>query len=451
MTGWRVAALVADPVGGEILVDGSDGSDGTGARVPRLPSVELPPGESPDDEVAFGALEELLGAPIVSLRKGEFDVAEDRESGTIVILIGPIELGRGGASGLRRVAATDVLENLEPAGARDAIRSWLERLHGPPVANEPPWARAGWFERATAWMTSELTKVDLPPTEPVRIMYQSVLGTIILARYGDRATYLKCPVPYFHAEPTITVALARRTPGWVPDVIAIEPAEGWLLMHDLGGGPLGKEPPATWPSGATRIAQIQSAWVGHVDELVAAGAHVRPLEPLIDGLPTMLDRAMLGDRLAPEVRAAWTDATPRLIDACRRLADIGLPDSVIHGDLHPWNIAVTERGLVVFDWSDAAVGNPFVDLAVTLGRVKDIAVRRQVLDAYLDGWADLLPRDRLETAATAAMAAGGVYQVETYLRLLPGLDPLDRGVFAAADVRWASRALAGLEHGLETP
>jgi hypothetical protein len=49
--------------------------------------------------------------------------------------------------------------------------------------------RAGWFERASAWTIARLTDVGLPPTEPPKIMYQDVLGTVLRTRSGDRATY----------------------------------------------------------------------------------------------------------------------------------------------------------------------------------------------------------------------------------------------------------------------
>jgi len=38
-----------------------------------------------------------------------------------------------------------------------------------------------------------------------------------------------------------------------------------------------------------------------------------------------------------------------------------LPSTLVHGDLHADNIARTGRGYVLFDWTDACVGHPFVD------------------------------------------------------------------------------------------
>ena len=141
------------------------------------------------------------------------------------------------------------------------------------------------------------------------------------------------------------------------------------------------------------------------------------------------------------MRARWLEALPRLVDACHELAAIGLPDALIHGDLHPWNVALRDDGLRVFDWSDGAVGQSFVDLPVFVTRTKDLALRARLREAYIDGWADLMARDRLERAADLAMTVGALYQVETYLGLVPAIDPLDAGTFDGSDARWLGRAL----------
>jgi aminoglycoside phosphotransferase (APT) family kinase protein len=163
----------------------------------------------------------------------------------------------------------------------------------------------------------------------------------------------------------------------------------------------------------------------------------------------MLDSGGLGSRLAPEVRAAWIAAMPRLLAACQALGDLGVPDTLVHGDLHPHNIALTPRGPLVVDWSDGAVGHPLLDLAVFLRRTKARDLRRRLRDAYIDGWDGVVAHARLQDAVTLAMAVGAAYQVETYQALLPAMDAPDRAAFEGADERWLQQALDGLEQGLD--
>ena len=111
---------------------------------------------------------------------------------------------------------------------------------------------------------------------------------------------------------------------------------------------------------------------------------------------------------------------------------------------------MTGHWLVVCDWSDGAIGPAFGDLAVFMLRTKDLAIRRTCRDAYLDAWSDLAPRKKLERAAELAMPAGALYQVLTYLTLVPGLPPEDQVVWAGADAHWLRNAIAALDGGLDT-
>ena len=91
--------------------------------------------------------------------------------------------------------------------------------------------------------------------------------------------------------------------------------------------------------------------------------------------------------------------------------------------------------------SRGAVGPSFVDLPVFIVRAKEPEVRVRLREAYVDGWTDLMARDRLEAAAELAMTVGALHQVETYLGLVPGLEPLDGRTFADSDTRWLKRAI----------
>jgi hypothetical protein len=203
----------------------------------RLPSVELPQLDDPPTEVLLAPLAAHLGQPATPLRFRP-NGRDDADSGTVVFHLEPMAATDG-----RRYAGADEvragLETLEPPEARDEVRWWLDHLDAPADPREAPWTHAGWFERASAWTVARLTEAGLAPTEPPRVMYQDVLGTVVRTPSGDRATYMKTPVPYFRAEATIAAALARRTPDMVPQVLAVEPAEGWLLMGDVGDRILG--------------------------------------------------------------------------------------------------------------------------------------------------------------------------------------------------------------------
>jgi aminoglycoside phosphotransferase (APT) family kinase protein len=83
-----------------------------------------------------------------------------------------------------------------------------------------------------------------------------------------------------------------------------------------------------------------------------------------DGFRAAFDRA--GSALPPEARTvaeATLDALPRGTSVC-------------HGDFHPGNVVMSERGPVVIDWLTASRGNPVADVARTLLLATDAALPR---------------------------------------------------------------------------
>jgi aminoglycoside phosphotransferase (APT) family kinase protein len=140
---------------------------------------------------------------------------------------------------------------------------------------------------------------------------------------------------------------------------------------------------------------------------------------------------------------------PELASACNRLDEIGPDPTLVHGDLHPWNVAVGAGGPIVYDWSDAAVGHPFIDLPVFVRRAEDPAVRRTLRSAYLARWSDVLSPAALEEAGDLALVVGSVYQAQSYVAILESLDPEDRFDMAAAGGVFLRFAVAMLRDGIE--
>jgi hypothetical protein len=299
-------------------------------------------------------------------------------------------------------------------------------------------------------MVDRMTDARLPVTESPRLAYQGPMGAVLRAGSDGQATYLKWPTLAFPHEAAITGTLSRHAPEAVPSVIAAEPGENWLLMHDHRGRPVEDQPSDRWMDGLRRHADLQRDSVRWADEIPAIGGQRRSLERLATAIPTMLDYDDLRGRLAPEVREAWVGTVPRLVDACVALDAVGLPNTLVHGDLHPGNIVVTpDDRYIVVDWSDAALGNPFVDLATYLIRTKNRELRSRLLDAYVATWDGFVDGVRLETAAALAMTVGCLYQVQTYQALDAALDEPDRAIFEGSAAGWAKRAVEALEHGLD--
>lgn len=322
---------------------------------------------------------------------------------------------------------------LEPATSRPTVVAWRhERIDGwSPL--RPSWSRPGWLAHASAWCVERLAAAGRPAVGVPTQHQLSNLSVVLRCPAEGGDAYFKCSTEIFRSEAAVTRALAQQMPGRVPEVIAVDEAQGWLLMGDLAATELGEQDESLWHHGLTTHAGIQVSWLGRTDELVGLGLPVRSLV-----------------HLAAEVEVLTGD--PALAEACRRLDRLGPGPTLVHGDLHPWNVAWGSGAARVFDWTDAAVSHPFVDLATYVFRTQDVAVRRRLVEAYVAAWAPYGPPESLRKAADLAPVVGALYQVQTYRLLLPTLmrNGADDGM-AGADVDWIDRSLKRLEHGLESP
>jgi hypothetical protein len=297
-------------------------------------------------------------------------------------------------------------------------------------------------------MLEQMDTNGLHDAEPATLVHMWGVSVVLSSRSPDGRAFLKCSCSIFRQEGGLTALLAERTPDLVPEVLAVDHNEGWLLMRDLAGTGLGARPPQDWAAGLTAHATLQHAWQGRTGPLLDAGAPVRPLDELAAWVRGLSGDDDLMHRLGPDLRAAWDAACPALADSCLRLAEIGPPMTLVHGDLHPWNVSVDDSGVRIFDWTDAAVSHPFVDLVTYVLRAPDEATRRALLDGYLARWTDQLAPAQLRQAGELALVAGSLYQVRTYRTLLASLLPDDRGSMRDGDVSWVRRSLRRLGHDL---
>jgi hypothetical protein len=239
------------------------------------------------------------------------------------------------------------------------------------------------------------------------------LSCVLQAPTAAGDVWLKATVtaPLFADEPRVTVALDRLFPGRVPRPVAADPAEGRLAMADFGPE-LGWRAPAAARAAALRAwARVQRDSEPHLAELRAAGCVDRRIGWLADAVAEWFRPAVLerfgGPDLAP--------AVPRLRALCAELAEHRIPDTLQHGDLHCANIATGPDGFVFVDWTDAAVGPPFLD-AIAVGQEPDPAVRDLLRDAYLSGWpAEAAAAWPVAEVLSAANQAVSYLSLGTYL------------------------------------
>ncbi len=111
---------------------------------------------------------------------------------------------------------------------------------------------------------------------------------------------------------------------------------------------------------------------------------------------------------------------------------LGLPDTLGHGDLHLGNIASNAGHPVIFDWTDASLTSPVIDLVV-LGHRLDATQRAAMLDRVGAIWRRAYPTVDVERALALAPLADAAFEAVTYdaiMRAMETSDPDLKGVQA---------------------
>ncbi|BBH63706.1 hypothetical protein ACTI_03910 [Actinoplanes sp. OR16] len=211
-----------------------------------------------------------------------------------------------------------------------------------------PYAEVGGPEASLAWAAGALDRIGLTGTTAVQ---QRTWNLSAIWRFdlpdGATAAWLK-QVPSFYAhEPDVLRLVDAVSPGLVPYVLAAGEQGRTLLAHvpgedRYGAGPsLCAEVVAAFQPVQAHFAGVLSGLPDRRVDISRIAEVAKPYSSEISGLPELLD-----------------DLPRRMeaVDAC------GLPDTLIHGDLHPGNVRTHDDGLVIVDWCDAGIGNPAFDV-----------------------------------------------------------------------------------------
>jgi aminoglycoside phosphotransferase (APT) family kinase protein len=158
------------------------------------------------------------------------------------------------------------------------------------------------------------------------------------------------------------------------------------------------------------------------DELVELGMFDRSPEWLADAIRGLLADGddLLG--LEPAERARLDAVLPTFLEGCEQLAAGPLPVTIVHGDLHLANVARSRDDFVFFDWTDASVGHPLMDLLLVF--FKEIQELQEALrDVYLDAWIETGSRNDLLDVWRIAQPLAALNQAVSYQSIVDNVEP----------------------------
>jgi hypothetical protein len=275
-----------------------------------------------------------------------------------------------------------------------------------------PYARPGGPAASTRWAVDALAALGTPGAVATQTKTWNLSAIWRLDAAGTPVAWLKQVPGFFAHEAAVLRLVAGVAPGLTPPVLAVGAEGCTLLAHVPGEDRFG--------AGAefcARVAEdvhpVQAHFAGRADELLAAGVP--------DGRP---DPALIARVARPYLDAvdglgALLDGLPgRLTEA----ASCGMPDTLVHGDLHPGNVRSDGDARVILDWGDATAGSPAFDILRLTG---GLAEPEPLIAAWAKRWRDTVPGSDPVRAVELLAPVAELRTATVYAGFLDRIEPAE--------------------------
>jgi Phosphotransferase enzyme family len=283
---------------------------------------------------------------------------------------------------------------------------------------------------------------QVEPVAPIELTHERPWASVLRVPTAAGTVWFKACNAVTAFEPRLTGELARRWPGRVADVLAVDEERGWLLLADAGTALIEYgNPPEVWLEALPPYAELQRGETRHAHDHLAHG--VPDLRPAV--LPERYEAFLDGELpLDGEQRDVLHRFVPQLAALCAELDARGVAASVQHDDLHHANVYLRGDERRVLDWGDASIAHPFFSLGETFrflegvnGLAPDDPWFARLRDAYLEPWGRV-DRKTFELA----IRVGAFAQAIAWLRQRENLSLAERLEFDVAFRDILGRAVA---------
>jgi Phosphotransferase enzyme family len=204
--------------------------------------------------------------------------------------------------------------------------------------------------------------------------------------------------------------LHQHFPGFVPEIVSSYPQwGGWLLKQVDGHTFADIHDVRVWCDVFTRFAQLQVRSIAHRSHLIDAGAAcwtIGRMRNMLGKFFIDMSAVMSRQQKEPPARLSAQDLRElhmRMEACCFEMESLAVPDTLLHGDLCPQNIILSDHGPVFLDWAELYMGNPFLGGELLLRYFRrhcqaDDTTAAEMRDAFNDPWLGLNSRETVQRA-----------------------------------------------------
>lgn len=288
------------------------------------------------------------------------------------------------------------------------------------------YARPGGPAASLRWAAGALAALGRGPVTAATQQRTWNLSTIWRLETPGGTVWLKQVPAFFGHEPAMLRWLARHGDrSGVPPLLAADEA-GRMLLDHIDGEDLYGAGKAVRSAIGVDMHRIHVAAAGRVPELRAIGVPDRRAPRLLETITATVAAHGNGD---PRLTALVDGLPARLAE----VAACGLPDTLVHGDLHPGNVRGHAEGRrVLLDWGDSSVGHPAFDILRLTDDVSDVDAA--LLTAEWAGrWRAEIAGCRPERAVELLRPVAALRGAVTYADFVDRIEPAEHP-YHASDV-----------------
>jgi hypothetical protein len=317
-----------------------------------------------------------------------------------------------------------------------------------PSQSQLPWQDPDWMKQAHGWIQAETARRSIRIMGDIQQPHLYPWSTVLIVPTSEGRLFFKTTAPETIYEAALTQKLAEWRPNCLPELVAVDPVRGWMLMRD-GGEQLRQsirpaEDIEPWAPVILRYAELQIELAKHVPEILALGIpdHRPAVLPPLYSWMLADEESMMIDQEKGLTSAEFQQL--RELDShfqqiCATLAAIGIPDSLNHGDFHDGNVLLRNGRITFFDWGDASVTHPFVSLRTFFVSI-EISLKLDdysftpemaaLLDRYLEPWQKYASRDGLLNAYRFSKPVASIARALAWHQTISRLDGFLREQYA---------------------
>lgn len=240
-------------------------------------------------------------------------------------------------------------------------------------------------------------------------------STVISFQTLKEMLYLKLMAKEFTYEASLLEFLHQHNFTDLPNIIATNNADGSFVMK-YAGTPLRQSLTKSYDISIVcntlkSYAKLQINCIPHITSLIKVGVSDWRLGKLTNLYKQFLlkEEFLLSDGLTPNEIHTLRHLSDNFETLCNKLSNLGIPETLEHGDFHDANILLNKEKTTIADFGDSTISHPFFSIALFLYSSKyrynlNEADKTYITlrDSYLQEWQSYTTKDNLLEALKIA-------------------------------------------------